>query len=138
MRSPFMTALRYVAFAVISTAANFGSQQAALAVYGGWGALAVSMIGGTGIGFVVKYVLDKLYIFDDRTRVVAHEARKIGLYGLTAIVTTMIFWSMELGFLAVGKTVSWKFIGGALGLAIGYTLKYFLDRRWVFKAAAAS
>jgi putative flippase GtrA len=137
MRRGYLTAIRYVGFAVVSTAANFLTQQATLTFYAGTAALAVSLLGGTAIGFVVKYALDKFYIFDDgHNRQPAQEARKLGLYGLTAILTTIVFWSMELGFLAVGGTPAWKYVGGALGLSIGYTLKYFLDRHLVFRETA--
>jgi hypothetical protein len=137
MRPGYLTALRYIAFAVLSAAANFLSQQAVLTFYAGAAALAVSILGGTAIGFVVKYGLDKFYIFDDgHNRQPAQEACKIGLYGLTAVLTTIVFWSMEVGFLALGGTATWKYVGGALGLSIGYTLKYFLDRHLAFRETA--
>ena len=139
MRAGHLTAIRYVAFAILSAAANFLAQQGILTIYKGWSALGVSILGGTGIGFIVKYGLDKFYIFDDGdNRALAQEARKIGLYGLTAVLTTLLFWSMELGFLRIGETAAWKYVGGGLGLAMGYALKYFLDRRLVFRTAARS
>jgi putative flippase GtrA len=127
------TAFRYAAFAVVSSSANFATQQAVLMIYSGWNALAASILSGTAAGFFIKYALDKFFIFDDgHNRRPAQEVRKIGLYGMTAVLTTIVFWSMELGFLAIGGA-AWKYVGGGLGLCVGYATKYFLDRRVVFR-----
>lgn len=127
----------YVTFAILSAAANFAVQQLSLTVYRGWGALGLSVLMGTGVGFVIKYALDRIFVFEDRAAMaMLHEARKVVLYGLTAVITTLIFWTMEFGFLAVGKTAAWKYAGGALGLAMGYGVKFLLDRRWVFQRPA--
>lgn len=56
------------------------------------------------------------------------------LYSSMGIVTTLIFWGFELGFYFL--FLEWelaKYIGGLIGLFIGYTIKYFLDKRFVFK-----
>ena len=53
---------------------------------------------GTGIGLVVKYALDKKYIFYYATRHIKEDVQKLILYGFMAVITTIIFWSFELGF----------------------------------------
>ena len=84
------------------------------------------------MGFIVKYVLDKRYIFFDDVGSVKRETAKVFLYALTAVVTTLIFWSLELGAWTLWHTSLAKYAGGTVGLGVGYFAKYTLDRRFVF------
>jgi putative flippase GtrA len=132
--SPASIALRYVAFALVATLVNLGSQWGWLALHDGPFRLPAAMAVGTLAGLVTKYLLDKRWIFDDRSTGAGTHARKFSLYTVMGLVTTAIFWGTELLFGAVlGE--DWVLAGGALGLAIGYALKYRLDRRFVFKEA---
>lgn len=131
-------AARYVVFAIASTAANFAAQQIALTAYHGTGAINLSILAGTGVGFVLKYLLDKRFIFfDTQAAAASAEAGKVVIYGVTGLVTTAIFWGFELGAWHVFGSAVAKYSGGALGLAIGYVVKYQLDRRFVFAQAPA-
>jgi putative flippase GtrA len=128
--------LLYTAFAVLATLANLGTQRAVL---GGVGAalppaqaLILAMIFGTAAGLVLKYILDKRWIFDDRSRGLAAHSRRFGLYTVMGLVTTLIFWATEFAFWHVGQTDAAREAGAILGLAIGYAVKYILDRRYVF------
>ncbi len=47
-------------------------------------------------------------------------------------ITTCIFWGTETAFYLLDFCGS-QYIGGAVGLAVGYTLKYFLDKNFVFR-----
>jgi len=49
------------------------------------------------------------------------------------LMTTTIFWDFELGFGYLFETNRMCYIGGALGLGIGYIAKYHLDKCHVFK-----
>src|SRR5690606_13786405 len=129
-------AIAYTLFAVLATAANLGTQILALQVYSGAWALMVAIVAGTGVGLVIKYVLDKRYIFRYLTRSAAHEGKTFLLYTFTGVATTIIFWGFELGFDAVFGTASARYTGAVLGLAIGYVAKYQLDKRHVFREAA--
>ena len=132
--------LLYTLFAVLSTAANLGGQAlvhevlppgpgtAGLAY---WFALGF----GTGVGLVVKYLLDKRWIFHDRSTGVASHSKKFSLYTLMGVATTVIFWGMQTGFFMIWETREMLYLGGALGLTIGYVVKYQLDKRFVFSPA---
>lgn len=133
--SPASIALRYLAFALAATAVNLGLQWVWLDLYQGPFALPAALVLGTLAGLVTKYLLDKRWIFGDRSTGAATHARKFSLYSAMGLVTTAIFWGTELLFGAV-LGPDWVLAGGALGLAIGYVLKYRLDRRFVFKEAA--
>ena len=95
--------------------------------------LYLGMTGGTISGLVFKYILDKKYVFDHRAENKRKEAATFFLYSFMGLLTTLIFWSVEMGFYFLFDTETSKYIGGALGLAIGYVVKFFLDRRFVFK-----
>jgi putative flippase GtrA len=131
--------LRYSAFAVVATLANLGAQRGVLAAYGhdGGTAFASAVIAGTGFGLVVKYLLDKRWIFFDRTTGMAAQGRQFGLYTLMGLVTTAIFWATETVFWLTWGTQLAREIGAVLGLSVGYVTKYLLDRRYVFPASPA-
>lgn len=125
-------ALRYTAFAVIATLANLGAQRAVLSLSDMPGALAAAILAGTAAGLVVKYVLDKKWIFYDDSRGVAAHGRKFSLYTAMGVITTMIFWGFETAFWLIWRTDAMREAGAVIGLAIGYAIKYELDRRFVF------
>lgn len=132
---PTVIAGKYVLFAVVATGCNLGVQRLLDHLYRGPLAIYVSLFVGTLVGLVIKYLLDKRYIFFDATRGLARSSLQFVRYALTGLVTTAIFWGLELGFLALFDTQAARYAGGALGLAIGYWLKYQLDKRLVFGRA---
>ena len=127
----------YLAFALAATAVNLGSQVLSIACYKGLYAVPVSMIVGTGAGLLLKYVLDKRYIFKAKTRNLAHDGMLFMLYTGMGLITTAIFWFVEYAFQLIFNDDNMRYLGGALGLAIGYILKYQLDKRYVFQQATA-
>lgn len=127
-------AARYIAFAVVATVANLAIQEATLRVLPA--SLALSILAGTIVGFVVKYVLDKQWIFADPLEGHYQEARKVFLYGMFSIVTTIVFWASEAAFWSIWGTSPAKYAGAVMGLAIGYAAKYELDRRYTFRKGA--
>ena len=52
------------------------------------------------------------------------------------LATTVIFWAAELGTAALTSDPRAPYIGGAVGLMLGYFIKYRLDRRFVFVEAS--
>lgn len=92
-----------------------------------------SILFGTAAGLVVKYWLDKNYIFRFRATNAIHDARTFMLYSVMGIMTTLIFWAFEFGFQAVFQTKNMRYLGGIIGLGIGYFVKYQMDKRFVFR-----
>jgi putative flippase GtrA len=129
-------AVRYVLFAVVATLANLAAQEAVVRL-APRAPLALSIAAGTIVGFAVKYVLDKKWIFYDPFTSHRDEARKISLYGLFSVITTLVFWGFEVTFWTIWRTDFAKYAGAVLGLAIGYTAKYVLDQAFVFKERSA-
>ena len=123
----------YFAFAVIAIGVNIGTQAAVVAIYSGPFRIVGSVLAGTATGLVAKYLLDKAYIFRFTTRDRAHEAKTYALYTVMGIATTAVFWGTEALFHLVWQTDAMRYLGGVIGLAIGYCTKYYLDKRFVFR-----
>ena len=128
--------LRYGFFAIIATLCNLGTQRLAFALAPDSVRFWLALIAGTGVGLVVKYVLDKKWIFGHVSRAVSQETKTFSLYTLTGVVTTLVFWGMEAAFWWGWQTQAMRELGAVIGLGIGYVVKYNLDRRFVFKNAA--
>jgi len=122
----------YLILALIAMAANIGAQDLSTRLYTGPGYLIASVVLGTGVGLVVKYLLDKRYIFRFKARNAAHDGQTFVLYVVMGIVTTAIFFAFEFGFQWAFGTRAMRYAGAVLGLAIGYVVKYHLDKRFVF------
>ena len=124
--------LRYAFFAVLATLANLAAQRAVL-WFGDSGTVFALAVGtGTAVGLVLKYVLDKRWIFEDMSAGVKAHRKKFSLYTAMGIVTTAIFWGTETAFRLVWQTEMMRELGAVIGLSIGYVVKYRLDRRYVF------
>jgi putative flippase GtrA len=130
-------AISYTIFALLATLANIGSQDISLRLYGGLYSVVLSVLVGTAVGLGVKYVLDKKYIFQFRAKNAAHDSRTFALYTVMGLITTAIFWGFEFGFEYYFHSKELRYTGGVIGLAIGYFIKYRLDKRFVFVASEA-
>lgn len=125
-------AVKYSLFAVISITLNLLAQDIAITVYTGPYSLSISILMGTGVGLVTKYLLDKRFIFSYRAQTIADDVGKFAAYTMTGVLTTAVFWGFEFGFDYIFATKFARYSGAILGLTIGYIVKYQLDKRMVF------
>jgi len=132
LKHHYKIAIKYAVFAGIAICTNLITQKLSLLAYGGVFSIYIAIIFGTGTGLLVKYVLDKRFIFYFTTQTHAENLWKFILYSTMGIVTTAIFWGTELSFHFVFGHPAAKYAGGAIGLSIGYYVKYLLDKRFVF------
>jgi putative flippase GtrA len=51
------------------------------------------------------------------------------------VITTLIFWGTETLFWLTWGTDLMRETGAVIGLAVGYVIKYNLDKRFVFRVA---
>jgi len=131
-----MMFVRYGLFAVVATLANLVTQEIVIRA-APVAALPLSILMGTVAGFLLKYLLDKKWVFADDYSGYRHEVQKISLYGAFSILTTLIFWGFEVGFWMVWGTDFAKYSGAVIGLGVGYIAKFILDRSFVFKERRA-
>lgn len=95
--------------------------------------LIIKMTVATILCFTFKFIVDKLFIFKDKTKDINKNIFKIFIYGFFAIWTTLIFWGVEFLFKILFHTLFFEITGAIIGLLIGYTIKFFLDKEFVFK-----
>lgn len=129
--------INYAIFALIATAANIGAQEITIRSYDGRFSLLGALVVGTGVGLMVKYLLDKRYIFRFRARDVRHDSVTFALYTAMGLLTTLVFWGFEFAFHLAFEAREMRYVGGVLGLLIGYVTKYQLDKRYVFRTETA-
>ena len=127
-----MIAIKYTIFAAIATLFNLLFQYFSFLVYIGFGSLYVAMLFGTLAGLVAKYILDKKFIFYHIPTDKKDNTKKFALYSLMGVFTTIIFWGVEIAFDILSQDPNAKYLGAVIGLSIGYIIKYFLDKKYVF------
>lgn len=123
---------RYTFFASIATVVNLLTQRMVLSVGQNQTLFLSAVVLGTLTGLATKYLLDKRWIFYDARTGLEGESRRFALYTMMGLATTAIFWSMETVFWIIWETDFMREVGAIIGLAIGYTIKFNLDRRFVF------
>ena len=123
---------KLVIFAIIAIVSNLLGQELSLSVYSQQYSILLSIFIGTGTGLVVKYWLDKTFLFSYQTSSVQHEGKTFILYTLMGVVTTCIFWLTELSFEWIFQDKTMRYVGAVLGLTLGYYIKYILDGKFVF------
>jgi putative flippase GtrA len=128
------TVVKYAVFAAIATGINIAVQRGVAFFIEGPLTIYVSLLFGTIAGLVVKYLLDKRFIFYYRPVSLGDEAIKVFLYLVMSGFATVVFWAVEISFDALFGFDSARYLGAAVGLTLGYSLKYELDRRFVFVA----
>lgn len=132
VRTASEIAFLYVLFAAFSTVTNIGTQMVSMWAYKGSYAIELSILLGTASGLPLRYVLEKRYIFAFQSENIQHDGRLFVLYAFMGIFTTGIFWGVEYLFHMVFETDFMRYLGGAIGLALGFYVKYQLDKRFVF------
>lgn len=124
---------KYIIFAILSTIINLLTQYISFLIYDGIFAVYPAMFLGTLTGLIVKYVLDKKYIFYHKTISNSDNNKMFVLYSFMGIFTTLIFWCFEVCFNLFFHDAYSKYLGALIGLSIGYVIKYNLDKKFVFK-----
>jgi len=132
IKSATKIAVLYCLFAGLSTVVNIGSQMLSMFIYGGIYAVEISIFIGTLAGLPLRYYLEKRYIFSYQSKNIKHDGKLFVLYSFMGAFTTAIFWGTEYAFHLIFIADFMRYVGGILGLTIGYYVKYQLDKRFVF------
>ena len=130
--SAMRIAILYLLFAGMSTLINISTQMLWLEVYKGAYAIESSILVGTLIGLPLRYILEKRYIFTFKSKNINQNAKVFLLYNIMGVFTTIIFWGFEYSFHLIFLTNKMRYLGAAIGLFLGYFIKYQLDKRYVF------
>lgn len=133
-----MHLVRYAAFAAAAICINLLTQNAVLAVVGGfWFGIYAAILFGNASGLVFKFIVDKYWVFEDVDPSLVASSRKFALYAAFGVFTTLLFWAVELTFHYIFQTAFMTNVGAVIGLCIGYVIKYNLDKHVTFAAASA-
>lgn len=132
MQYSLKRAAAYISFAVIATIFNILTQDILSYLYNGRFDVFISIFIGTAIGLVIKFILDKRYIFKYHNNKLKKNSQVFVLYTVMGIITTAVFWGFEFGFHYLFATKEMRYLGAIIGLMIGYVCKYYLDKRYVF------
>jgi len=124
---------KYAAFALISIAVNLLMQHITFLVYSDNMSIYVAMLNGTIAGLICKYILDKNFIFYQRSTSITDDVRRFTIYSAIGGLLTLVFWVFEVAFDVLFDNEFAKYVGAIIGLTIGYTAKFFLDRKYVFQ-----
>tara|TARA_Y100000739_G_scaffold133879_1_gene115273 strand:+ start:2193 stop:2591 length:399 start_codon:yes stop_codon:yes gene_type:complete len=122
----------YTFFAIIATFLNLITQRFIISFSQSNLFYLIAIFCGTVVGLLIKFFLDKKWIFFDKTSGLILQSRKFSKYSLMGILPTLIFWSTETIFWFLWNTENMREIGASIGLSIGYIIKYKLDKRFVF------
>jgi len=125
-------AVLYTLFAVLSTAINIGSQMLSIWIYKGQLSVEISILVGTAMGLPLRYFLEKRYIFNFTSKNLVHDGKLFVFYSAMGVITTLIFWGTEYAFHVIYDTDFMRYLGGIIGLSIGFYVKYKLDKKYVF------
>ena len=125
-------ALRYTTIAVIASVANLCLQLLFMLLYAGDYAVELSIVFATALVLPVKYVADKRFIFEFSAQNTRQDLSTFVMYSSVSVLTVAVFWGCEYGFHLIFDSSLLRYLGGAIGLALSFYLKYQLDKRFVF------
>lgn len=130
------TIFLYTLFALIATGINLITQWPVFVFIEGRWTIYLALAVGTFSGLLTKYILDKKWIFYYSAPDMKDDFYRFILYSLMGVFTTLIFWGTEISFYYLFDFEGAQYAGGALGLMAGYSIKYLLDKRYVFGATS--
>jgi peptidoglycan biosynthesis protein MviN/MurJ (putative lipid II flippase) len=122
---------KYILFAILATTVNIFFQYLSFLLIDHKYELYIAILNGTILGMTLKYYLDKNFIFY-YVKKEFNNKNIFLLYIFTSIFTTIIFWAIELWFSYYVNINYSEYLGALVGLTLGYSLKYLLDKQLVF------
>lgn len=132
MKNGVRIACLYTVFAIIASAINLVVQASVVFSFRGRYAVEISILIGTVASALIRYFFVKRHIFYFESKNIRHDCRLFLVYSMLGFFTTALFWGVEFGFQWFFGTDYMRYLGGAMGLAISYFVKYQLDKRFVF------
>lgn len=94
--------------------------------------LYTAMISSTFFTLLLKFWLDKKYLFKFNFKTFKNLYKGFSLYSINGLLTTLIFWFIENIFYFLFDNKYMILFGAVIGLSIGYIVKYNLDKKLVF------
>ena len=121
---------KYIIFCIIAIVINLSTQRVIMELIF-INNYFLALLIGTLFGLVIKFILDKKYIFAYSDSSIKNNSLKFSFYSFNGILTTLLFWGTESVFFFIYKTNFAREFGALIGLTIGYFIKYRLDKKYV-------
>ena len=121
----------YAIVAGVTIALNVLFQRIVFRLYDGPNAIFYAMIGGALVALIVKYFLDRIFIFSVKSGPQASEFLR---YAFTGGLITLVYFIVEHMIWNTFQTEFARDVGIVLGMTAGYGLKFLIDRDFVFRA----
>jgi putative flippase GtrA len=125
-------ACAYVAIATVASSTNILLQFLFVRFVDVPYAVELSVAFATALVLPFKYVADKKIIFKYRVDHVRKDLRTLIAYTLVSVVTVAVFWSTEFAFHYLFASEVLRYVGGIIGLAVSFYVKYRMDKKFVF------
>ena len=119
----------YYAFALVAVGLNVLVQHLVFISLTHSHAIFIAMLIGAAVALVAKYFLDRKFVF---LKTSSANRRELFWYALTGGLITIVFFVAEYVIWDAYKTGLARDIGIVVGMLLGYTLKYFIDKHLVF------
>lgn len=119
----------YVLFAGAAVGLNVLVQRLVFAVYHGPQTIVVAMVVGAGVALTAKYFLDRKWVLGVRH---AADEEEIIKYAMAGATITLVFFAFQYTIWIFYQTDLARDIGIVLGMAVGYLIKFLIDRKFVF------
>ncbi|OLS14370.1 MAG: hypothetical protein RBG13Loki_2019 [Promethearchaeota archaeon CR_4] len=85
---------------------------------------------GVAVGYIVKFILDKFIVFQKRNTKLKQSSVEFIKYFAFALVTTAINLGIQL--ILINFADFHEIVALIISLSVGYTIKFLLDRKYVF------
>ena len=122
----------YIVTSIVSIFVNLGVQRIVLSSLSNADNITIAIIFGTFAGLISKFFLDKEITFKTQSKHKKNLGVQFLAYATLGVFTTSIFWGFEFYFWMAWKTEMMREIGAIIGLSLGYSLKLFLDKKYIF------
>jgi len=134
LKSKKIFILKFTFIAIIAIFFNIGFQYLFLTIFNNDSIeiVYIAMILATSFTLLLKFWLDKKYLFEFKFNKLSNLSKKFSLYSINGIFTTILFWIIETIFYLIFENKIMVLFGSFLGLSISYVVKYYLDKKIVF------
>tara|TARA_B100000989_G_scaffold299003_1_gene291845 strand:- start:5206 stop:5595 length:390 start_codon:yes stop_codon:yes gene_type:complete len=122
---------KYILVSLISIIANIALQILFLEVYTKMYRVELSIIIATALTMPARYVLERKFIFS-RIRY-SSDTKSFLVYTFSACIATVIFIVTEYVFHLVFANDALRYLGGMIGLSLGFYFKFWFDTLKVYE-----
>jgi hypothetical protein len=122
---------KYIALCFAAIFLNIITQYVFLLFFSGSFSIEISILVGTLITFLLRFFLEKKFIFSKKSYVFRNEIM-LNMYLVSSILATLIFWFFEYSFYLLFIGDFSRYLGAIIGLLFGLFIKYKLDKNLTF------